>query len=247
MNKINLPFPTTPEETGPGKLIGFYSLTPGAGATTLACMVALSMQKQDTVVVDMRYRGKLRTYLGITLEINSGSVLDVASITKHAEIRNASMEHPRGIYVIPGVFRPLDAAQITTSFVSKVLIHLKNTFKHSVVILEPVWMCGWPGVLMCDSVCVVMKPCREDIDIYHEEIDLISRLGAAHRMKIIMNQANLPGGIKEKEIATMLGYDYSIPYDPRIQTSANKRHINISAKIAPLVQDIITGGCKTWI
>ncbi|MCL6558063.1 MAG: hypothetical protein K6U74_04525, partial [Firmicutes bacterium] len=105
-NTVYFPFPTSPGEAGPGKLAGFFPVLPGAGATTLACMVALAMQKQNVAIVDLRRRGKVRSYMGITPDVSSGSVLDAAGIQKHAEIRRAGIMHPREVFVIPGVIRP---------------------------------------------------------------------------------------------------------------------------------------------
>jgi hypothetical protein len=215
-------FPTSPQEAGKGRLIGFYSPLPGAGASSLACAAALFLGK-ETALVDFNPASKVRAYMGITSADYPASVLDVAGVRSPDDVLRAGVSHPRGPFVVPGVVRPLDAAQVTSRLVSRAVSLLKKKFPVTVCVLDALWRTGWVAALACDVLFVVLKSDRPDLDAYAETADFLSRLGCAERTKFILNQAGARGGLNDGEVKALLKPDAVIPYDPAFRAACNKR------------------------
>lgn len=218
-------FPTSPEQAGSGKLVGFLSLAEGAGATALACMTALALGSsgQRVALVDLRREGKVRAYMGLTPDVCPANVLDAAGVRLPEDVLRAGVDHPRGVFVLPGVTHPLDAAQVDASLVLKVLVSAKRVFDVAVAVFDSVWDTGWLGVLASDLLFLVVRPATESIDLFAEGVDLIGRLGAGERLKIVVNQAGAPGSLSESEVRSYVRPDAVIPYSARVQEMCNKR------------------------
>lgn len=227
---MELPFPTTPDEAGGSPAIGFVSVLPGAGATTLACLTALSLAEtgKQVALADFSPLSKTRTYLGLTLDVCPASVLDAAGVRSPEEIRRAGVDHPRSVFVIPGAGRLLDSVQVDSRLVSRTVSFLKREFDYIVVVLPQLSGAGWAGALICDVVCCVVRPDRADIDYYRDAVDLLSRLGCGERLKVVLNQSRAPGGLRDEEITEILKPDCIFSYDPAVRAMCNKRYLNTS-------------------
>jgi len=57
------PFPIKPEDAGENFAVGFLSPVAGAGATTLACLTALSLAESKKNVALVDFVGKARAYM----------------------------------------------------------------------------------------------------------------------------------------------------------------------------------------
>ncbi|WP_338835919.1 hypothetical protein [Neomoorella thermoacetica] len=225
--------PLAPQDlVGKGKIIGFFSVASGAGATTLACLTALAAAEEgmDVALADLAPRGRARTYLGLTSDVCPASVLDVAAISAPEEIGKAGVLHPRKIFVVPGVARALDAPQVTAALAVKVLALLKNSFNTVVAVLGPVHANGWAAALVCDALWAVARPARLDLDFFTDDSDLLGRLGCSGRVRVVLNQSTLPGGLKEEEAARAIGATVVLPYIPSIQAGGNKRYLELPRK-----------------
>ena len=225
---VKFPFPTASGDVGGGPAVGYISVLPGAGATTLACLTALSLAEtgKQVALADFSLLSKTRTYLGLTLDVCPASVLDAAGVRSPEEIRRAGVDHPRSIFVIPGAARQLDSAQVDSRLVSRTVSFLKREFDYIVVVLPQLSGAGWAGALICDVVCLVVRPDRADIDYYRDAVDFLSRLGCGERLKIILNQSRAPGGLRDDEITEILKPDCVFPYDPAVRTMCNKRYLD---------------------
>lgn len=227
---MKLPFPTTPDEAGGSPAIGFVSVLPGAGATTLACLTALSLAEtgSEVALVDFSPLSKARTYLGLTPDVCPASVLDAAGVRSHEEVHRAGADHPRSLFVIPGTARLLDSSQVDSRLVSRTVAFLKREFEYTVVVLPQLSGAGWAGVLVCDLIALVLTPDRAAVDFYRDTADFLSRLGCGERLKIILNQSRVPGGLRDEEVAEILKPDCTLPYDPQVRVMCNKRYPSTS-------------------
>ncbi|MGB9849120.1 MAG: AAA family ATPase [Moorellaceae bacterium] len=229
---MHFPFPMTPEEAGRGFAVAFFSVMPGAGASTLACLTALALAEAENArnrnrgvaLADLHPQGKARSYLGLTPDVCPASIVDAAAALTPEEIRMAGVEHPRGLFVLPGPIRPLDAYQVDTPLTLRVVTSLKRVFPLSVVISGPLHGAGWIAAMACDLVCLVASPDRTCLDVFRETVDLLHRLGCGGRFKVILNQSGAPGGLREGEINEALKPDAVIPYDPALRAANNKRY-----------------------
>lgn len=239
---MRFPFPTSPAEAGPGTLITFLGAVPGVGASTLACISALGVAEKNTDValVDLNPQGKVRSYMGLTPDVCPASILDVAGVARPEEIRRAGVDHPKGVFVIPGPVRPLDAPQVDTSLVLKTLTFLKKVFPVSVAVSGPLYGSGWAAVLVSDLVCLVMSPDRPSVDAYRETVDLLARLGVGERLKVVLNAAGGPGALRTADVVSAVKPDAVVNYDAGVRASANKRLI-VSPSAASILSDIYRG------
>lgn len=240
---MKFPFPTTPDEAGGNPAIGFVSVLPGAGATALACLTALSLAEsgKNVALVDFSPLSKARTYLGLTLDVCPASVLDAAGVRNPEEIRQAGVGHPRSLFVIPGTARLLDSAQVNSGLVLRTITFLRKEFDFTVAILPQLFGAGWAGTLLCDVICLVARPDRADIDYFRDAADFLSRLGCNERLRSVLNQSRAPGGLVNDEVIEILKPDLVIPYDPAIRTMCNTRYLNTGRYKKQLIS-LVEGG-----
>jgi len=237
MDKKQFPFPIDPDSAGDNPAIGFLSPVAGAGATTLACLTALSLaeSKKNVALVDLSPAGKIRTYMGMTVNDCPVSILDLLGINESSKINSAGVNHPRSLFVIPGVARPLDVSQVNSKLVNKAICYLKNEFDYTIAVLPPIYDAGWAGAILCDMVCCVFRPDRTDIDNCANILELLFRLGCGGKVKVILNQSKAPGALLEEEIVEILKPDLTIQYDSTLRAMCNKRYLNTERYKKPLV------------
>jgi len=236
------PFPIDPS-AGKNPAIGFLSPVAGAGATTLACLTALSLaeSKKNVALVDLSPAGKVRTYMGMTVNDCPVSILDVLGVNEPSKIHSAGVRHPRSLFVIPGAARPLDVSQVDSKLVSKTISFLKNEFDYTVAVLPPIYDTGWAGVILCNLVCCSFKPDRTDIDCCGDILELLFRLGCGGRVKVILNQCKAPGTLLEEEVVEIIKPDLNLQYDPNLRSMCNKRYLDTEQYRKPLIR-MVEGG-----
>lgn len=223
MENIQFSFPTTPNKAGQGKLISFFSIRPGAGASVLACLYASFLaERKETALIDLNPDSKARTYLGMPEEVTSASIVNINSVFDANDIYSAAEKTSQNILLFPGVTRIMSQSQVTVQTHLKAATYLKQSFNHSVAILGPLSQ-NWITAMLSDVICVVLSPNRPDLDGFREHMEFLSRLGCQDRVKIILNQYDIPGAIKKDDIAKHFAVDYVLPYDKTIRVEANRR------------------------
>ncbi|WP_156779842.1 hypothetical protein [Ammonifex degensii] len=213
-------------------MYGFVGASPGAGATTLACASALHLAGAgEVVLVDLSPHGKVRVYMGLLPDTCPGSVLDAEGLSDPAGIRVVAVDSGRGPQVIPAPWRGLDCARVTASLVLKALLGCRKAFPLTVAVLPPLWGAGWPGALLSDTLFVVTKPDREDLDRLGDVLSLAARLGAGARTRVVANQVGLPGGIATPDFLEAVRPHASVPYARAVREQCNRRFLNPSGKL----------------
>lgn len=218
---MKFPFPSIPEEAPGGRLISFVSCVPGAGASTLACLAAMTL---ESALID--FTGRVRSYMGLTPDVCPTSLVDALGVGRPEDITKIGVDHPSGVTVFPGVTRTVDASQIDTRLAQKISVYVKRMFAKTVAVLPPLEAAGWATALISDAVCLVVKPDRADMDVFHDRIEFLSRLGCQDRMKIVLNQAGAPGAIRTSEVREIFKPDIVIQFDPDIKMACNRRQLN---------------------
>lgn len=236
---MEFPFPTVPQEAGKGFLVSYISLKKGAGASTLACMNALyASQREDVILLDLNPESRVRSYMGLTQDVSSSSILDINGIDRPQDIFSIAEKHRSGVFVIPGILNLMDAAQLDSHLHLRAATFAKQSFKAGYAVLGNLSGAGWAAAMLSDIVCVVVTPNRADMDIFHEGIEFLKRLGCEGRIKIILNQNGIPGGILEEDIIKFYAPDAVIPYDVKIRKSSNRRELNLTGKFAKIFYDL---------
>lgn len=223
-----LPFPTSPQEAGRGILISFVSIKQGAGASTLACLAALTLSgvNRETALIDFNPESKVRSYMGYpTGRETPVSILNIQSVFSSDMIYTASENHHL-IKLFPGVMhRPLDASMIDAALLLKATTLLKQTSPITIANLGPLYGPSWVTAMLSDIVCVVVRPDRPNMDAFIEATDYLARLGREGKIKIILNQQKYPGAIQPQNALKYFAPDFIIPYTKTIAEAANKRDL----------------------
>lgn len=239
------PLPLSPGDLeGRGRIVGFLSPAPGAGAATLACLAALAAAGEgtDVALADLEPRGKVRSYMGLTPDVCPASVLDVAGIEAPEEVGRAGALHPRKVFVVPGAPRALDAPQVTTQLALKTLALLKRAFTLTVAVLGPLYAAGWAAAMACDRLWLVVRPLRLDLDFFADDMDLLARLGCAPRIGVALNQDGLPGGLRSEEAAEAFGASVVVPHLPQLAAGCNRRYLEAPKKLRKQLLDMLRFG-----
>ncbi len=223
-------FPTTPEEAGKGKLISFIPVKSNVGASTLACYTALSFARfQKANIIDFNPESKVRTYLGYPAETTTVSILDIKAATNPDMIYSASEKYNENINVFPGVLpKIMDISNIDTPLILKAATYLKRSGDFNIVVSGQLHGPSWILPLLSDLIFLVVKPDRSSIDAFREQVEFIARLGCQDRLKIILNQSQMPGGIAE--VKNFFTPDIVLPYDVETVRQCNKRSLAPNSK-----------------
>ena len=237
-------FPTTPKEAGKGKLVTFLPVKTGVGASTLACYAALSFGNiQEVNLIDFSPESKMRSYMGYPPETSSVSVLDIRAANNPDSIFSASEKYSEKINVFPGVLpKILDIATMDTSLVLKAGSYLKRTSDLSIAVSGPLDGYSWALPMISDLIFVVVKPDRPSLDACREQLETLARLGCQHRVRVILNQTQAPGGISDTE--SFFTPDIVIPYNVEIVRQCNKRNLTPDRRIQNILLKTIQDSLK---
>lgn len=180
--------------------------------------------------------------MGITPSDCPVSVLDLVGVDAPEGVERAGVAHPGGVLVIPGVARMLDAAQLSSRLAARVAFFLKRRFAFSVCVLDDLWRTGWAVALACDTVVVVLRPERADLDAYADAADLLSRLGCVGRTRLLLNQAGVKGGLEDGEVRAAVSPDAVVRYSAAFRASCNRRRPDAGALGKEFARLIKEGG-----
>ncbi len=227
-------FPTSPQEAGKGILISFVSVRQGAGASSLACMAAISAASiKDVSLIDFNPESKVRAYMGYPgAEITTLSILNINSVSSPEIIFSASEQHHTGVRVFPGVLpKVTDAQLIDSKLVMKAATYLKQSSPFTIATIGSLYGTSWVVPMVSDLVCIVVRPDRHNMDNFRDTVDFLARLGCSGRMKIILNQQGYPGCIDAEGSIRWFAPDIIIPYNKSIATDCNRRELKPDRKI----------------
>lgn len=239
---MRFPFPVTPEEAGGKRLISFVSAVSGTGSATLACLSALAFAGgHEVALADFNLQSKVRAYMGLTPDVCPASILDSAGVNSPEEIMRAGVNHTRGVFILPGVTRDIDAAQVDSRTVLRAAVFLKKKFDLTVAVLDDLWRTGWSAAMVSNTVCLVLSPDRTSLDAYREKVEFLARLGCGGRLKVILNQAGAPGSLKEADVVQITKPDAVVSFDPYLRASCNRRYPE-SQKAQKAIKELLEGG-----
>jgi MinD-like ATPase involved in chromosome partitioning or flagellar assembly len=238
-------FPTSPQEAGKGILISFLSCRQGAGASSLACMTAITAAniKQEVSLIDFNPESKVRAYMGYPgAEITTLSILNINSVNSPDVIYSASEQHHSGVNIFPGVIpKVTDAQLIDSKLVLKAATYLKQSSPLTIAVLSPLYSASWIVPMISDVICIVVKPDRPNLDNFRDNVEFLARLGCSGRMKIILNQQGYPGSIDTADVIKWFSPDIIIPYNKNIAADCNRRELRPDRRIKDQLIKLIKG------
>ena len=238
MNNTSFPFPTDPKSTGKGVLVTYVPINSGAGASTLACLHAMANSRMEPALIDFNPAGKVRTYMGLHNQLGT-NLLNIEQAKSPSDILAASLEHPTGVRVIPGISRILEAPRITAEFQLKACGLLKKQFDLSIAVLGSLTGPSWITLMVSDLICLVVTPNRNDIDLFSESMEYIARLGAADRTQVILNQSGKPSTIKTEDAYKEFMKPKVFPFNESLTRDTNRRKLVVSNKDKEFFNNLI--------
>ena len=236
-------FPTSPQ-AGKGILISFVSVRQGAGASSLACMAAISAASiKDVSLIDFNPESKVRAYMGYPgAEITTLSILNINSVSSPEIIFSASEQHHTGVRIFPGVLpKVTDAQLIDSKLVMKAATYLKQSSSFTIATIGSLYGTSWVVPMVSDLVCIVVRPDRPNMDNFRDTVDFLARLGCSGRMKIILNQQGYPGCIDAEGSIRWFAPDIIIPYSKSIAIDCNRRELKPDRKIKDQLLKLMKG------
>ena len=96
--------------------------------------------------------------------------------------------------------------------------------------------------MISDLIFVVVKPDRPSLDACREQLETLARLGCQHRVRVILNQTQAPGGISDTE--SFFTPDIVIPYNVEIVRQCNKRNLTPDRRIQNILLKTIQDSLK---
>jgi pilus assembly protein CpaF len=87
-------------------------------------------------------------------------------------------------------------------------------------------------MMVADTVLTVFKPDRASLDLLGENSGFLLRLGCRSRVRLALNQAGIPGGIRTSDIENIAGLGLAgiLPYSPAVAEENNKRQLAVLSR-----------------
>ena len=226
-----------PALSGKGKIIAVQSPAEGDGATTvavnLAGMLALS-HPERVVLADLAGYGSVRARMGLPTGECLTNILDWEDIHSPGQINRGVFAHSSGVLVIPGVVHYDHVENVGPDLIFKMLTLLKESCDYIILDCPPVGTGNsvWAGIIVADAVLTVFKPDRASLDLLSENSGFMMRLGCRDRVRLVLNQAGIPGGIRAADIESIPGLELAgaLPYSPAVAGENNRRQFAVLSR-----------------
>lgn len=208
-------------------LVAFMGIKSGAGASTLACLAAICLaERNGAALIDLNPESKVRTYMGFPADVSSASILDINGVNSPESVICAGEDSSVcNLKVFPGAIRALDASQVSAALQHKACSSLKQAFSSTVAVMGPLYSSSWAGLILADTICVVINPSRTDMDSFRDQMDTLRRLGVASRVRTILNKLGYPGSLDKKGAMGFFQPDMAVAYDKSIAGACNRRSL----------------------
>jgi len=216
-----------------GKIITVYSPKGGAGCTTLAVNLALTLNNSDTRValVDANFQfGDVAVFIN---EQGKNTVLDLASRSDELDpeiVEEVMVKHAAsGLHILAAPSRPEQAEKVSSGQFSKVLEYLSQIYAYVVVdtasFLTDVTL---SAIDLSDLIVLVTTQDIPSIKSCRLFLDLLQTLGVERgRILFVMNRFDKRINITPERVAENLKQEVAlvIPFDEATATKAVNRGV----------------------
>ncbi|MCK6624497.1 MAG: response regulator [Anaerolineae bacterium] len=209
-------------------VIAVYSPKGGIGTSTIAANLAVALQQQqgDVVLMDADLQ-----FGDILVHLNTKATRTISDLIQNEEldaelVPEITLAHNSGLKLLLAPPQPQLADAITPAMVSEVIKSLKKHCK--IVVIDTTSQLNDKTLTVLDNadfILVVSTPELPSIKSTKLFLELADQLEfSAHKLGVVINRANLPGGISPDKIekALKLSQAYRIPYDPKMHLAINK-------------------------
>ncbi|MFQ5408402.1 MAG: response regulator [Anaerolineales bacterium] len=206
-----------------GKIIAVYSPKGGAGCTTIATNLGVTLQNDKTRVMlvdaDLQF-GDVAVFLNLQ---NKHSVVELADSYDDLEpefVATVTAEHSSGMKVLLAPFTPEEAEVVSGAAMKAILDHLRN-FNDYVVVdmgtaLNDVALSIFDAA---DAILLLAAPDIPSIKDARLFFDIVDALDySSDRVFLVLNKVSKKGGIAAADIAASIKHSIviEIPDEPRM-------------------------------
>jgi len=211
-----------------GPVIAIYSPKGGCGSTSIASNLAIALKQtlEDVIVMD----GNLE-FGDVLVHLNTRATRSITDLIRDDAfeielIPQVLLPHNTGLKLMLGPPRPELAELITPDMVTEVIRELK-TYGDAVIVDTKTFLSNDTLAILeiADYILVVTVPELTSIKNTKLFLDLASLLDfSMQKFGLIVNRADLEGGIPARQIKKVLKMDksYDIPNDPQLNNFINK-------------------------
>ncbi|MCB0211682.1 MAG: response regulator [Anaerolineae bacterium] len=236
-------------------VIAVYSPKGGVGTSAVAANLAIALHQSRSGVVlldgDLQF-GDISVHLNTRPERTISDLIHDGNLEIDL-VQDILMAHNSGVKILLAPPQPQLADMIKPEMMKDIITSLKNDFKMVVIDthnhLEELTL----SILeMADYILLVLTPELPAIKSCKLFLELAEQLEfPVDHIKIVINRANMPGGINLTKLEKVLQVDksYRIPYDSKLHFALNNRGLSIyqqdpsapSARaLAELTQELLT-------
>jgi pilus assembly protein CpaE len=213
-----------------GHIITVYSPKGGAGCTTLATNLAVSLNNEDTSVVLID--GNLQ-FGDVAVFLNEQGKFSVADLAPRADeldpdvVDNVTIKHSQsGVRILAAPNKPEQADTVSGEQFSKVLRYMRNIYSYVIVDTTSALQNVTVGAIDCSDLLILLT--TQDIPSIKSSrlfLDVIDALGFDRkRIVFVMNKFDKRIGITPDKVSENLKQQIAavIPFEERVIVSVNR-------------------------
>ena len=210
-----------------------YSPKGGVGTSAVAANLAIAFHQERGGVALLD--GDLQ-FGDISVHLNTRPDRTISDLIHEGKleidlVNEILMAHSSGLKLLLAPPQPQLADMVTPAMMKDVIASLKNDFKMVVVDTHHHLNDMTLTILeLADVILVVTTPELPAIKSVKLFLELAEQLNLpADRIKIVVNRANIPGGVKVEKLEQVLNVpeSFRIPYDSKLHFALNNRGLSI--------------------
>ncbi len=214
--------------TADAPVIAIYSPKGGIGTSVLAANLAVALQREygDVALLDADLQ-----FGDILVHLNTRATRTMSDLIHQGELDiellpDVMLSHNSGLKLLLAPPQPEYADAITGDIVDKIIKGLKRDFK--IVLVDTCSKLNDATMTVLDNADYILMLTSPELPAVKSAklfLELADRLEfGSERLGVVINRANLPGGIPPKQIGKVLNikHAYFIPYDPKLHLAINK-------------------------
>lgn len=197
-----------------GEIIAVFSKKGGLGVTTVAVnlAVALARRDQQTCIVDLAFDlGDVASQLDLRPEFMMGDVLDKHGRVDPGRLQSAILRHPSGLFYLGEKEAVGEPETVTPAQVRQMLLHLKETFRFTVLDLPHTFDTHtYEALQMADRILLVATCDLSTIRATRYALRVFRTLGYDERkVNIVLNRVSKRDSITVAQFAETVQYPVS--------------------------------------
>ena len=222
-----------------GQLICVLSHKGGVGTTTLAVDVASSLAAQSSsagsvVLVDLVLQhGDVCAFLDVPTAYTVSHLIAELDRADSSYLTSVLPKHPSGIYVLPAPHAPLEAEQVTSDQIGRLLQTLRRTFRVVVVDAGSGFTDLTLAVLdAADRILLVTTPSLPSVRNTRRCLELLENLRfETSKLILVANRYDAYGRLEKRVLEEALGrqIQWDIPnhYEAAVQATNQGKPIRV--------------------